>query len=114
MIGNYRPGYAKTRGQYRVRCQVRRRQSRELLHDQIELRKFLARESLAEYRRQRAILLCEQRQVTFRPADVTRKDHRSPRSNFTYEVENLQRHAPRIMGFTTVAPSAPTHTPILS
>src|SRR5712671_300634 len=78
MIGDYRPGYAKTRGQHRVRCQVRRRQSRELLHNQIELRKFLARESFAEYRRQRAILLCEQRQVAFRSADVTRKDHRSP------------------------------------
>src|SRR5258708_23817397 len=110
MIGNYRPGYAKTRGQYRVRCQVRRRQSRELLHDQIELRKFLARESLAEYRSQRAILLCEQRQVAFRSADVTRKDHRSPRSNFS--CDSSAPLSPNFMGCTTVAHRPPAKSPM--
>jgi hypothetical protein len=55
-----------------------RSQSRKFLHNQIELRKFLARETLAKYRRQPAIVLREQRQITFRSADVTRKDHRSP------------------------------------
>src|SRR6267154_6862487 len=89
-----------------------RGQSRKFLHDQIKLRKFLARESLAEYRSQRAILLCEQRQVAFRSADVARKDHRSPRS--TFSCESSAPLSPNFMGCTIVDHRAPAKAPILA
>src|SRR4029077_16290616 len=78
VIVDYRTRNAKTRGHDGIRSKVRRGQPRKFLYNQIELREFLARKSLPEYARQRAVLLREQRKITFCSADVTRKNPRCP------------------------------------
>src|ERR1700730_8043610 len=87
-------GHTKSRRDYWIRCQVRRRQPRKFLHNPIELREFLARKSLAEHTRQRAALLREQRKITFRTTDITRQDHPCPR--VLISIAWSQRHPRRV------------------
>src|SRR5260370_22981147 len=55
--------------------------AREFLDDELELRELLAGEALLEDGRERATLLREERQITLRPANVSREDQASPPPN---------------------------------
>src|SRR4029077_5249968 len=77
---DHRAGNAEASGSDAILAEMIGGLAGEFLDNAFELRELLAGEALLEDGRERAAFFGEKRQITLRPANVTRKDQASPPS----------------------------------
>jgi len=103
MIGNYRPGYAKTRGQHRVRCQMRRRQSRKLFYNQSNCANSLLANRLRNTGVSVPFFSANNAKLHFVPPTSPARITVPP---VLISVANLRRHSRRILWVVPPSPTA--------
>src|SRR6266852_9800724 len=77
---DHRAGNAEASGNDAFLAEMIGRLAREFLDDALKLRELLACEALLEDGRERAAFFRKERQITLRPANVSREDQSSPPS----------------------------------